>query len=51
MAKVKMKKCHSPWLARRYAKKMSRRGWVLQGPITRSGIINKRYMVTLTRES
>jgi hypothetical protein len=48
---MKFKKCRSPWLANRYAQKMLSRGWVLAGPISRSGIINKRYTVTLTRET
>jgi hypothetical protein len=48
---MKVKKCRSPWLANRYANKMISRGWVLAGPITRSGFVNKRYMVTLTRSA
>lgn len=49
MSDVKMKKCRSPWLAKRYVKKMTAKGWELTGPVQRSGLVNKRYMVTLRK--
>jgi len=50
MQQTKVKKCTSPGRANRYVAKMAAQGWVLAGPVQRSGIINKRYLVTLTRE-
>jgi hypothetical protein len=48
---AKMKKCRSPSAANRYVKKMLAQGWTLAGPVTRSGVVNKRYVVTLVRDS